>query len=39
MHWAVQALLIPLTFAQHCLSSLAALSFTSGAYFLYNGRW
>ena len=29
-------LLTPLTFAQHCLSPLAA--FTSGVYFLHNGR-
>ena len=29
-------LLTPLTFAQHCLSPLAA--FTSGAYFLHSGR-
>ena len=36
-YWAVQAgLLTPLTFAQHRLSPLAA--FTSGAYFLHNGR-
>ena len=36
-YWAVQAwLLTPLTFAQHCISPLAA--FTSGAYFLHNGR-
>ena len=35
--WAVQAgLLTPLTFAQHRLSPMAA--FTSGAYFLHNGR-
>ena len=35
--WAVQVgLLTPLTFAQHHLSPLAA--FTSGAYFLHNGR-
>ena len=35
--WAVQAgLLTPLTFARHRLSPLAA--FTSGAYFLHNGR-
>ena len=34
-YWAVQAaLLTPLTFAQHCLSPLAA--FTSSAYFLHN---
>ena len=34
----VQAwLLIPLTFARHSLSPLAA--FTSSAYFLHNGRW
>ena len=37
MYWAVPAgLLIPLTFAQHRLNSLAA--FTSSAYFLHNGR-
>ena len=36
-YWAVQAgLLTPLTFARHCSSPLAA--FTSGAYFLHNGR-
>ena len=36
-YWAIQAgLLTPLTFARHCLSPLAA--FTSGAYFLHNGR-
>ena len=36
-YWAVQAwLLTPLTFAPHRLSPLA--DFTSGAYFLYNGR-
>ena len=36
-YWAVQAgLLTPLTFARHHLSPLAA--FTSGAYFLHNGR-
>ena len=36
-YWAVQAgLLTPLTFAQHRLSPLAA--FTSGVYFLHNGR-
>ena len=35
--WAVQAgLLTPLTFVRHRLSPLAA--FTSGAYFLHNGR-
>ena len=35
--WAIQAgLLTPLTFARHRLSPLAA--FTSGAYFLHNGR-
>ena len=35
--WAVQAgLLTPLTFGRHRLSPLAA--FTSGAYFLHNGR-
>ena len=37
LYWAVQVgLLTPLTFARHRLSSLAA--FTSGAYFLHNGR-
>ena len=37
VYWAVQAgLLTPLTFARHRLSPLAA--FTSGAYFLHNGR-
>ena len=37
LYWAIQAgLLTPLTFAQHCLSPLAA--FTAGAYFLHNGR-
>ena len=37
LYWAVQAgLLTPLTFARHRLSPLAA--FTSGAYFLHNGR-
>ena len=37
-YWAIQVgLLTPLTFAQHRLSPLAA--FTSGAYFLHNGRW
>ena len=37
LFWAVQVgLLVPLTFAQHCLIPLAA--FTSGAYFLHNGR-
>ena len=37
-YWAIQAeLLTSLTFARHCLSPLAA--FTSGAYFLHNGRW
>jgi len=37
VYWAVQAgLLTPLTFARHHLSPLAA--FTSGAYFLLNGR-
>ena len=37
MYWAIQAgLLTPLTFARHRLSHLAA--FTSGAYFLHNGR-
>ena len=36
-YWAVQVgLLTPLTFAWHRLSPLAA--FTSGAYFLHNGR-
>ena len=36
-YWAVQAgLLAPLTFSRHRLSTLAA--FTSGAYFLHNGR-
>ena len=36
-YWAIQAgLLTPLTFAWHRLSPLAA--FTSGAYFLHNGR-
>ena len=36
-YWVVQAeLLTPLTFAQRCLSPLAA--FTSGAYFFHNGR-
>ena len=36
-YWAIQAgLLTPLIFARHRLSSLAA--FTSGAYFLHNGR-
>ena len=36
-YWAIQAgLLIPLTFAQHRLSPLAA--FTSGVYFLHNER-
>ena len=36
--WVVQAgLLTTLTFAWHRLSPLAA--FTSGAYFLHNGRW
>ena len=35
--WAIQAgLLTPLTFARHRLIPLAA--FTSGAYFLHNGR-
>ena len=38
LYWAIQAgLLTPLTFARHRLSPLAA--FTSGAYFLHNGRW
>ena len=37
VYWAIHAgLLTPLTFAQHRLSPLAA--FTSGAYFLHNGR-
>ena len=37
LDWAIQAgLLTPLTFARHRLSPLAA--FTSGAYFLHNGR-
>ena len=36
-YWAIQAgLLTPLTFARHRLSPMAA--FTSGAYFLHNGR-
>ena len=36
-YWAIQAgLLTPLTFARHRLSPLAA--FTSGTYFLHNGR-
>ena len=36
-YWAIQTgLLTPLTFARHRLSPLAA--FTSGAYFLHNGR-
>ena len=36
-YWAVQAgLLTPLTFVRHRSSPLAA--FTSGAYFLHNGR-
>ena len=36
-YWVIQAgLLTPLTFTRHRLSSLAA--FTSGAYFLHNGR-
>ena len=36
-YWVIQAgLLTPLTFARHWLSPLAA--FTSGAYFLHNGR-
>ena len=36
-YWAIQVgLLTPLTFARHRLSPLAA--FTSGAYFLHNGR-
>ena len=38
IYWVVQAgLLTPLTFARHHLSPLAA--FTSGAFFLHNGRW
>ena len=37
-YWAIQAgLLTPLTFSRHRLSPLAA--FTTGAYFLHNGRW
>ena len=37
LYWVVQAgLLTPLTFGRHHLSPLAA--FTSGAYFLHNGR-
>ena len=37
LYWAIQAgLLTPLTFARHRLSPLAA--FTSGAYYLHNGR-
>ena len=37
VYWAIQVgLLTPLTFAWHRLSPLAA--FTSGAYFLHNGR-
>ena len=37
MYWAIQAgLLTPVTFAQHRLNPLAA--FTSGVYFLHNGR-
>ena len=37
IYWAIQAgLLTPLTFARHRLSPLA--TFTSGAYFLHNGR-
>ena len=36
-YWAVQAgLFTPFTFARHCWNPLAA--FTSGAYFLHNGR-
>ena len=36
-YWVVQAgLLTPLTFTRHRLSHVAV--FTSGAYFLYNGR-
>ena len=37
VYWVIQVrLLTPVTFAQHRLSALAA--FTSGAYFLHNGR-
>ena len=37
VYWAIQAgLLTPMTFARHRLSPLAA--FTSGTYFLHNGR-
>ena len=37
VYWAIQAgLLTPLPFARHRLSPLAA--FTSGVYFLHNGR-
>ena len=37
IYWAIQAgLLTPLTFARHRLSPLA--TFTSGTYFLHNGR-
>ena len=37
LYWAIRAgLLTPFTFARHRLSPLAA--FTSGAYFLHNGR-
>ena len=37
VYWVVQAgMLTPLTLARHRLSPLAA--FTSGAYFLHNGR-
>ena len=37
-YWVVQAgLLTPLTFARYRLSPLAA--FTTGVYFLHNGRW
>ena len=37
IYWAIQVgLLTPVTFARHRLSPLAA--FTSGAYFLHNGR-
>ena len=36
-YWAIRAgLLTPLTFARHRLRPLAA--FTSGAYFLHNGK-
>ena len=38
VYWAIQAgLLTPLTFVRHRLSPLDA--FTSGVYFLHNGRW